>query len=109
MKRYRFLAVIAGVIFGIGGLAVAQEGYYGQQAANQPAAQSDSGLRLVACACGHMHGDPSAAMHAYAPPAAPETSKSEHMKNGQQMKDGGTSSQPEGDPNAPQNHVEYGG
>ncbi len=83
MKRSRFLATVAATIFAIGGLAIAQEGYYGQQAAttNQSTQRKDSSPRQVACACGHMHGNAAA-------------------------RDGGAS---QGDPNAPQNHVEYGG
>ncbi len=81
MKRSRFLASVAAVIFAIGGLAIAQEGYYGQQATtNQSTQQKDSSPRQVACACGHMHGTAA--------------------------KGSGAS---QADPNAPQNLVEYGG
>lgn len=110
MKRYKFLAALAVVILAIGSLAVAQEGYYGQQATtNQPAQQTETGMRLVACACGHMHSDATAAMRSFALPAAPESSKSEHSKHGQKVKDGSSASQSEGDPTAVQNRVEYGG
>lgn len=74
MKRYKFLATVAAVILGIAGLAVAQEGYYGQPAVNQSAARrAVSGAPLVACACGHLHGD-MPAMHHFAP-APPNSSK----------------------------------
>lgn len=109
MKRNKHLAILATVILGVAGLAVAQEGYYGQKAANQPAAQTDSGTRAVACACRHMHGDTSAAMRSYASPAAPETSKKKRVLKPAQVRSGGASTQPEGDANAPQNLVEYGG
>ncbi len=109
MKRYRFFAAIAVMVLAIGSFAAAQEGYYGQQATtNEPAQQTDSGARLVACACGHMHGDMTAAMRASVPPTASESSKSAHSKPQKHTQDG-AASQPEGDPNAVQNQVEYGG
>jgi hypothetical protein len=91
MKRNRLLAIVAAMVFGLGSLAVAQEGYYGQQATtSQPAPQSEPAHR-TACACGHMHGQSPASSSA------------------NQQKKGGAASQSEGDPNAPQNLVEYGG
>ncbi len=90
MKRNGLLAIVAAMVFGLGSLAVAQEGYYGQQAAtSQPAQQSES-AHPAAC-CGHMHGQS---------PASSSVN---------QQKKGGTTSQSEGDPSAPQNLVEYGG
>ncbi len=103
MNRHKFLAIVTGLILGVGGLAVAQEGYYGQQAATQPAQQASSNANLVACACGHMQGDATASMRAF----APSSSKDQVGKNEQPSKDRGASTQ--GDPSAPQNRVEYGG
>ncbi len=109
MTRNKYVAVLTVAILGLTGLALAQEGYYGQQPASSPAAQTHSTAQMVACACGHMHGDATAAMRAFAPPTAPNPPKAKVRNNEQPPKERGASTQQEGDPNAPQNHVEYGG
>lgn len=101
MNRKKYLAIIAGIVFGVAGLAFAQKDTPATQAA-QPAAQSDAGAPLVACACGHMEAGVTACSQA----APPEAAKRKHAVN---AKDKETPTYLEGDPSAPQNHVEYGG
>lgn len=110
MKRRKYLAVVAALVFGLAGLATAEEGFYGQQVAAQPAAQSDSGAQQVACACGHMHGNLSAQPAATSAPAS-VVHKDGHANKKSEVKanEAGASTQQEGDPSAPQNQIEYGG
>lgn len=102
MNPNRCLAIVAVVIFGVAGLAFAQKKDEGPQSA-QPVVQADAGTPATACPCGH---GSVAACHAMATPTGKDrrTANSDQKVTGKQR-----STEQEGDPDAPQNHVEYGG
>lgn len=110
MKRKKYLAIVAVIVFGGAGLAFAQKDSRATQAAQpaaqsvaQPAAQSDGSAPMVACACSHMDSGVMACSRATAPDVAKE-------KHAYHAKDKGASTiWDKGDPTAPQNRIEYGG
>lgn len=106
MKSKKYLAILAVMIFGVAGLAVAQEGYYGQQASKVPAVQSQPAAPIIACACGHNHVGVATGMPSVIPAPAP-ADRNDVRTQKQDNKSSGAST--EGDPSAPQNQVEFGG
>lgn len=106
MNRKKYLAIIAGIVFGVSGLAFAQKdtpATLAAQPAAQSVAQSDGSAPMVACACSHMDSGVMACSRATAPDVAKE-------KHASHAKDKGASTiWDKGDPTAPQNRIEYGG
>lgn len=106
MNRYKTIAMIGAMLLGLAGLGMAQtEDYAGQQLANSPAAQS-----AQMTMCSHMQSN-SIATNACPPKGAKEVSKKQTNPAtcGQAASLPSCCVQHEGDPNAPQNHVEYRG
>lgn len=110
MKASKYLATIAVIIFGVTGLAVAQqlgEGYYGQQA-NPPAVTESQ--PASPCLLAQLHGmngnTVTTEMPACCFDAANQKSEQKKTEKGKSIT---APTAQEGDPSAPQNHVEYGG
>lgn len=102
MSFNKYLAYVAAMIFGVAGLAFAQEKDEAPQPA-QPVLQADAGSPATACPCGR---GSVAACHSM----APEATKNQRAADSNQKVTGKRSpTEQEGDPDAPQNHVEYGG
>lgn len=100
MSCNKYLAFVAAMIFGVAGLAFAQKKDKAPQPA-QPVLQADAGSPACPCGRGSV-----AACHSM----APEATKNQRAANPDQKVSGKRSSiEQEGDPDAPQNHVEYGG
>ena len=107
MKATKYLASFAVIIFGLSSLAIAQEGYYGQQASPPAAAESQ---RVSPCLLAQLHGTSANATATEMPGCCFDAAnqKSEQKKTGKGKGIAAPTTQ-EGDPAAPQNQIEYGG
>lgn len=106
MNASKYLALVAVIIFGVSGLASAQEGYFGQQATPPPAAAQSK--PVAACLWAALYIGPGTT--AGEPVGCLDVAKHKRaQKKAEMEKNTGAPRAQEGDPAAPQNQIEYRG